>query len=92
MKNNLMSIFPISFPWPLSLLILQLGTYLFILNLGFKVYIIAALSTISAPGLNSVMWFRIDRMQIRIQDNKNTKLISNHLLKVKKKNIFKICT
>ena len=35
--------------------------------------------------LKSVMWIRIDRMRIRIQDNKFTKLISNHLLNVKKK-------
>ena len=35
------------------------------------------------------MWIRIDRMRIRIQVNKITKFISNHLLNVEKKNIFK---
>ena len=47
----------------------------------------------------SVMWIRINRMRlrihkiwslrIRIQNNKITKSISNYLLRVKKKNIFK---
>ena len=47
--------------------------------------------------IKSVMWIRIYRMRIRlrkiwslrirIQDNRITKFISNHLLKVKKKNI-----
>ena len=38
------------------------------------------------------MWIRIQKiswMWIRIQDNKTTKLISNHLLEVEKKNISK---
>jgi len=38
------------------------------------------------------MWIRIDRMRIRIKDNKITNLISTHLLKVKKKKYFQICT
>ena len=47
------------------------------------------------------MWIRIDRMRIRFHkiwsmripsQDKNTKFISNNLLKVKKKKYFQICT
>jgi len=63
-------------------------------------YLVKALQTkFRSDMLPPVMWIRIGRMRIRIQkiwsmririqDNKITNLISNNLLKVKKKNIFK---